>query len=69
MSTLIPQDIESFLYEIGTLQGSAPGAFEAYAKNAAALLWEKYVVLKDPSIQVMSNTPKQQTSSRWREVN
>jgi hypothetical protein len=37
MSTLIPQDIESFLYDIGTLQGGAPGAFEEYAKTAAAL--------------------------------
>jgi hypothetical protein len=69
MSTLIPQDIEFFLYDIGTLQGGAPGAFEEYAKTAAALLWEKYVILEDPSIQVQRNAPKQQTSSGWREVN
>jgi hypothetical protein len=54
MSTLIPKDIESFLYELGNLQEGAPGAFELYAKTAAALLWEKYVIFEDASIQAFS---------------
>jgi hypothetical protein len=59
MSRLIPQDIETFLYELGTLQVGHTRAFEQYAKTSAALLWEKYVILKDPSIQDLLNPAKQ----------
>ena len=67
MSKLIPQDIEDFLYDLGTRRDRVPDAFEEYAKAAAALLWEKYCILEDPSIQIMpcltaSITP----SSNWR---
>jgi hypothetical protein len=53
MSKLIPQDIEDFLYDLGTRRDVVPDAFEEYAKTAATLLWEKYCVLEDPSIQIM----------------
>ena len=53
MSKLIPQDIEGFLCDLGTRRDGIPGAFEEYAKTAAALLWEKYCILEDPSIQIM----------------
>ena len=56
MSRLIPQDIETFLYELGTLQVDVPGAFEQYAKTAAALLWEKYCILEDPSIHILHSS-------------
>jgi hypothetical protein len=39
MSKWIPQDIEHFLYELGTLKVRDQGAFELYAKTLAALLW------------------------------
>lgn len=52
MSTLIPEDISSFLYELGNFQEPSPGTFEMFAKTTAALLWEKYVILEDPTIQV-----------------
>ena len=58
MSRLIPQDIETFLHELGTLPGGAPGPFEQYAKAAAALLWEKYCILEDPSIQILPNVAR-----------
>jgi hypothetical protein len=53
MSKLIPQDIEEFLYDLGTLRDGVPGAYEEYAKTVAALLWEKYVILEDASIQIL----------------
>ena len=52
MTTLIPEDIELFLVELGTFHGGALEVLEVCAKAAAALLWEKYVLLGDPSIQV-----------------
>jgi hypothetical protein len=52
MSALIPDDIESFLYELGNCKESLPGTFENFAKTTAALLWEKYVILEDPTIRV-----------------
>jgi hypothetical protein len=52
MSALIPEDVESFLYELGNCQEHSLGAFERFAKTTAALLWEKYVILEDPTIQV-----------------
>ncbi len=53
MSKLIPQDIESFLYKLGTLEEGTPSAIEQCAKIAATLLWEKYVIFEDRSIQVL----------------
>ena len=57
MSRLIPQDIETFLYELGTLKDGTPSAFEQYVKAAAALLWEKYVIFEDASIQILQTPP------------
>ena len=68
MSKLIPQDIEDFLYDLGTRPDDTPGGFEEYARTAAALLWEKYCILEDPSIQIMprssDRTPLHQNQSR-----
>ena len=52
MSALIPEDVESFLYEVGNCQEPSPGTFERFAKTTAALLWEKYIILGDPTIRV-----------------
>jgi hypothetical protein len=56
MSKLLPQDIEDFLYELGTFDERVPGAFQEYVKTVAALLWEKYVILQDRSIEIMPST-------------
>ena len=53
MTKLIPDDIESFLVELGTFDAGIPGAFEEYARTAAALLYDKYCILQDASIQIM----------------
>jgi hypothetical protein len=66
MSKLIPLDIEDFLYDLGTRRDGIPGTFEEYAKTAAALLWEKYCILEDPSIQIMPyHTASSSPSSEW----
>jgi hypothetical protein len=63
---LIPQDIEDFLYDLGTSRYGIPGAFEEYVKTVAALLWEKYCILEDPSIQIMPcHTASSSPSSGW----
>lgn len=56
MSKSIPQDVEDFLYTLGTCDQIAPGAFEEYARTAATLLWEKYVMFDDTSVDVEPNT-------------
>lgn len=67
MSKLIPQDIEDFLCDLATRGDVVPDAFEEYAKTVAALLWEKYCILKDPSIQIMPcNAASIAPSSKWR---
>ena len=67
MSRLLPQDVEDFLYELATHRDGDPDAFEEYAKTAAALLWEKYCVFEDPSIQIMPcHTANSSPSSKWR---
>jgi hypothetical protein len=63
MSKSIPQDVENFLYTLGTCDQIAPGAFEQYARTAATLLWEKYVMFQDASIDVDSNTRHGRTAS------
>jgi hypothetical protein len=63
MSKLIPQDIEEFLYDLGTRRDGVPGAYEEYAKAAAALLWEKYVLLEDASIQILPGTSDRYSAS------
>jgi hypothetical protein len=54
MSKSLPQDVEAFLYALGTFEQAVPGAFEAYVKTAATLLWEKYVMFEGAS---MDSTP------------
>jgi hypothetical protein len=66
MSKSIPQDVEDFLYDLGTRRDSVPGAFEEYAKTAAALLWEKYCIFQDHSIQIMPSPKEWITSSERR---
>jgi len=53
MSKLIPQDIEDFLYDLGTRSDGVPGAFEEYARSVAGLMYDKYCILQDASIQIM----------------
>jgi hypothetical protein len=53
MSKLVLDDIESFLYELGTLKENAPGSFERYSRLAAMLLYDKYCLLEDPTIQIL----------------
>ena len=60
MNRLIPEDIESFLFELGTFKTDVPGAYEEYARAAASLLFDKYVILREPSLQILPATP------RWR---
>lgn len=56
MSKSIPQDIEDFLYTLGTCDQIVPGSFEEYARTAATLLWEKYVMFEGASIDGEPNT-------------
>lgn len=53
MSKLIPQDIEDFLYVLGTFKESVPDAFESYARTVAALMYDKYCNLEDATIEIM----------------
>jgi hypothetical protein len=55
MSKPLPLDVEEFLYALGTFEQAVPGAFEAYAKTAATLLWEKYVMFEDALIDTTPN--------------
>jgi hypothetical protein len=55
MSKLIPDDIESFLYELGTFKEDSPGSFERYGRLAATLLYDKYCLLEDPTLQIMTD--------------
>ena len=56
MSKRIPQDIEDFLYTLGTCDQIAPGAFEEYARTVATLLWEKYVLFENVSTDIEPKT-------------
>jgi len=53
MDNPIPYDIEHFLTELTTFDVNAPGAFEAYARAAATLLYNKYCVWQDSSMTVL----------------
>jgi hypothetical protein len=63
MSKLIPQDIESFLVDLSTFNADIPGAFEEYARTAAALLYDKYCILQDASIQIMPRSSDRSPAS------
>ena len=63
MSKLIPQDVEDFLYDLGTRRDGSPGSFANYAKTAAGLLWDKYCILEDPSIEIMPRHSDRSRSS------
>ena len=56
MSKSLPRDVEEFLYTLGTFDQVVPGAFELYAKTAATLLWEKYVMFEDDITDAAANT-------------
>ena len=62
MNKPIPRDIDDFLVTLGTFEEGDPEAFEMYAKATANLLWGKYFMLHDPSIQVMSTYSDRFTS-------
>lgn len=49
----IPQDIEYFLTELNSFDIDSPKAFEAYARAAAELLYYKYCVWQDASMDVL----------------
>jgi hypothetical protein len=67
MSKSLPQDVEEFLYILGTFDQVVPGAFELYAKTAATLLWEKYVMFQDASIEVEHDIRHRSAASRLRQ--
>ena len=52
MSKRIPQDVEDFLYTLGTSEQIHPAAFEEYARTAATLLWEKHVSFENASTDI-----------------
>lgn len=53
MKHLLPSDIEDFLADIGACRDQDPLAFMTYAQTAAALLFDKYVILQDPTLDIM----------------
>jgi hypothetical protein len=53
MARLLPTDIEDFLADLGAARYSNPKAFLEFAQPAAALLFEKYVILQDPTLDIM----------------
>ena len=63
MSKRIPQDVEEFLYTLGTCEQIYPAAFEEYARTAATLLWEKYVMFEDASTDIDLNTRHRRAAS------
>lgn len=63
MSKRIPQDVEDFLYTLGTSEQIHPAAFEEYARTAATLLWEKYVMFEDGSTDIDINTRHRRSAS------
>ena len=58
MDNPIPHDIEYFLTELTTFEADAPGAFEAYARAAATLLYNKYCVWQNSSMDVLPGATK-----------
>lgn len=56
MSTLIPREVDDFLFALGTFEDGAPEAFEEFAKTSANLLWGKYVLFADASISINPNS-------------
>jgi hypothetical protein len=68
MSKRIPQDVEDFLYTLGTCEQIAPGPSEDYARTAATLLWGKYVMFEGASVDIEPNTRHRcATSSKLRQ--
>lgn len=67
MSKSIPDDVEEFLYTLGTLQVGNPSALEEYAKTAATLLWEKYVFFADAPVNIRSDTYRRFTGNPKRQ--
>ncbi len=63
MSKSLPEDVEEFLYTLGTFDQVVPGAFEVYAKTAATLLWEKYVMFEEASVDTTPNTRNRGSAS------
>jgi hypothetical protein len=55
MNKSIPQDVEDFLYTLGTCDQIAPGAFEEYARTVATLLLEKYVFFENAPSDIEPN--------------
>jgi hypothetical protein len=53
MNNLLPRDIEGFLEDLTTFQAGVPCAFEAFARAAAGLLYDKYFVIQDASLEVL----------------
>ena len=50
--SLIPEDVERFLYELGTQKTVNPVLYHQYIRTVATLLYDKYVILPNPSICV-----------------
>ena len=67
MNKSIPQDVEDFLYTLGTCDKIAPGAFEEYARTVATLLLEKYVFFENAPSDVEHDTRHRAAPSELRE--
>lgn len=65
----LPQDVEEFLYTLGTCDQVFPGAFEDYARTTATPLWEKHVMSEDASIDVEPSTRHRRADSSKRRQN
>lgn len=52
MNPLIPNDLESFLEALLSYRRHASVSFEEYARVGAALLYDKYVILRDASLDI-----------------
>ena len=50
IDNFLPQDVERWLSELATGAMKDPQAYELYVRAVSARLYEKYCVLKDPTL-------------------
>jgi hypothetical protein len=52
-NALLPSDIEYFLLKLGTMPTVNPAGYMQYARVVASLLYDKYVILGDASLEIL----------------